>query len=218
MKFHLLLGCLFLFAAAIIESGATRANDVVDAGVSARAPPVQSNYSFLQKHVAFFDRDNDGVVYPEETIEGLRAIGISLPVAMASAPGIHATSSLKTRPGKLPSARLPIEIANIALAKHGSDTDIYDDQGNFVESRFEETFNKYARKNPNAWTWDELMEMVIANKDLLDLTGQTAATVEWGLLYEIAKDKDGLLQKETIRACYDGSLFHTLEKQHKSEG
>lgn len=38
--------------------------------------------------------------------------------------------------------------------------------------------------------------------------------VEWKILYKLAKDKNGLLQKETIRGVYDGSLFEVLKKEH----
>lgn len=31
----------------------------------------------------------------------------------------------------------------------------------------------------------------------------------------LGKDKDGLLQKDTVRAVYDGTLFWELEKQQK---
>lgn len=41
--------------------------------------------------------------------------------------------------------------------------------------------------------------------------------VEWKLLYKLAKDKSGLLQKETLRGVYDGSLFEQLKKQHLSD-
>jgi len=40
--------------------------------------------------------------------------------------------------------------------------------------------------------------------------------VEWSLLYKLAKDKNGLLQKDAIRAVYDGSLFEQLKNQHSS--
>lgn len=39
---------------------------------------------------------------------------------------------------------------------------------------------------------------------------------EWRLLYRIGKDENGLLQKETIRGVYDGSLFEQLENKRAS--
>ena len=41
-----------------------------------------------------------------------------------------------------------------------------------------------------------------------------AAFVEWKSLYILGKDKDGLLQKESIRGVFDGSLFVKLEEKN----
>lgn len=43
------------------------------------------------------------------------------------------------------------------------------------------------------------------------------SSVEWKVLYKLAKDKNGLLQKETIRGVYDGSLFEQLKKQKSAD-
>lgn len=39
---------------------------------------------------------------------------------------------------------------------------------------------------------------------------------EWLVLFTLAKDKNGLLSKDTVRAVYDGSLFERMEKEHSS--
>lgn len=52
----------------------------------------------LQKHVAFFDRNKDGVVYPWETFTGFRAIGANLLLSTVSAAFINIGLSSKTRP------------------------------------------------------------------------------------------------------------------------
>jgi peroxygenase len=43
-----------------------------------------------------------------------------------------------------------------------------------------------------------------------------AANAEWRLLYSVAKDKDGLLQRETVRGVFDASLFERLQDRKKS--
>lgn len=43
-----------------------------------------------------------------------------------------------------------------------------------------------------------------------------SAFLEWKLLHELAKDKNGLLTKDAVRGVYDGSLFQQLEKQRSS--
>ncbi|GAB4840446.1 Probable peroxygenase 4 [Ancistrocladus abbreviatus] len=176
----------------------------------------ESNENVLAKHVAFFDRNNDGLVYPWETFQGFRAIGCGIPLSTAAAVIINVGLSQKTRPGKFPSLLFPIEIKNIALAKHGSDSGVYDTEGRFVPSKFEEIFSKHAHTTPDALTGDELKQMIKSNRQPKDYAGWFAGYVEWTILYDLCKDKNGLLHKDTILAVYDGSLFYKMEKEKES--
>ncbi|QCD89598.1 Caleosin-related [Vigna unguiculata] len=119
--------------------------------------------------------------------------------------------------GKFPSPLLPIEVKNIQKAKHGSDSSVYDSEGRFVPSKFEEIFRKHARTHPDALTSDELREMLKANREAKDYSGWLASFSEWKALYVLCKDSNGLLHRETIRAAYDGSLFEKMEKEHSQK-
>ncbi|KAK4264072.1 hypothetical protein QN277_029411 [Acacia crassicarpa] len=179
--------------------------------------PIPLDQNVLQKHVAFFDRNHDGLVYPWETFQGFRAIGSGLLLSFAGGFLINVALSRKTRPGKCPSLLFPIEVKNIQMAKHGSDSGVYDTEGRFVPSKFEEIFKKHAKTHPDALTYDELKEMMKANREPKDYKGWVAGYTEWKILYDLCKDKDGLLHKETIRSVYDGSLFQRMEKQHSEK-
>ncbi|XVE91964.1 hypothetical protein REPUB_Repub01dG0056500 [Reevesia pubescens] len=181
-----------------------------DAG---RTMPTDQNV--LQKHVAFFDRNHDGLVYPWETFEGFRAIGAGYLLSMTGALFINAALSGKTRPGKYPSLFFPIEVKNIHMAKHGSDSGVYDHEGRFVPLKFEEIFRKFARTHGNALTSGELMAMLKANREPQDYKGWVASWTEWMTLYNLCKDQRGLLRKETIRGVYDGSLFEHMERERR---
>ncbi|KAL0877798.1 hypothetical protein Bca101_027504 [Brassica carinata] len=194
--------------------------------------------NFLQRHVAFFDRNKDGIVYPSETYQeyvltdftvesrqinqnktrtGFRAIGCGYLLSAFASLFINMGLSSKTRPGKGFSLSFPIEVKNIHLAKHGSDSGVYDKNGRFVESKFEEIFAKHSKTHLDALTNKELKQLLNANKEANDRKGAIAAFTEWKILYYLCKDKNGLLHKDTVRAVYDGSLFEKLERQKASK-
>ncbi|KAI8538831.1 hypothetical protein RHMOL_Rhmol09G0134100 [Rhododendron molle] len=177
-----------------------------------------TDQNVLKKHVAFFDRNKDGVIYPWETFQGFRAIGCGLLLSSFAAIFINVGLSRKTRPGKSISLSFPIEVNNIHKSKHGSDSGVYDSEGRFVPSKFEEIFNKHAHTNANALTSEELQSMLKANRVPKDFAGWLASFVEWKILYILCKDKKGLLQKDTVRAVYDGSLFEQMAKEKASSG
>ncbi|XP_044478273.1 probable peroxygenase 5 isoform X1 [Mangifera indica] len=176
---------------------------------------VPAEQDVLQRHVSFFDRNHDGIIYPSETVEGMKAIGINPFLAQSSAALIHMAISPVTTESKLPDVKLPIVVKNIAKGKHGSDSGTYDAQGRFVPAKFEEIFSKHAHAHDDSLTSDELMEMLKTNRQPNDFKGWVASFAEWKLLYDLSKDKDGLLHKDTVRAIYDGSLFYQLEKGRK---
>ncbi|CAN8313029.1 unnamed protein product [Cochlearia groenlandica] len=170
----------------------------------------------LEKHVAFFDRNGDGVVYPWETYQGFRAIGAGRLQSAIAGLFINMGLSQKTRPGKSFSPLFPIEVENSRFGIHGSHTDAYDKDGRFVESKFEEIFKKHAHTHQNALTYKEIHQLLKANRDPKDYGGWLITYVEWTVLHELCQDKNGLLTKETVRGVYDGSIFKQLEKQRSS--
>ncbi|KAM0917917.1 hypothetical protein ACQ4PT_009317 [Festuca glaucescens] len=52
----------------------------------------------LQKHIAFFDRNKDGVIYPSKTYQGFRAIGCGVALSAFSAVFIHGLLGPQTVP------------------------------------------------------------------------------------------------------------------------
>ncbi|XBH98918.1 hypothetical protein VPH35_128362 [Triticum aestivum] len=171
----------------------------------------------LQKHVAFFDRNKDGVIHPSETYEGFRAIGCGVALSAFSAVFINGLLGPKTIPEnmKVGAFKFPIYVKNIHKGKHGSDSGVYDANGRFVPEKFEEIFKKHAHTRPDALTGKELNELLQANREPNDLKGRVGGFTEWKVLYSLCKDKEGFLHKETVRAVYDGSLFVKLEQERK---
>ena len=176
-------------------------------------PASEPRLSALQKHVMFFDRDGDGKIGLSESYEGFRALGFDSVRSGAFSFAINTALGVST--GAPWYAPLTVNVANIASAKHASDTDIYDDKGEFDPAKFEELFATYDTDGDDALSAAEFEVFYARNKE--DSVGSLASTFEFGLLLEIAGDKrviDGqvmdVVTRQTMERFYDGTLFFDI--------
>lgn len=181
--------------------------------------PTTSKQTVLQQHCAFWDTDQDGVIWPLDTYRGFRALGFNLFLSILSIFIIHSGFSYPSRlkTSWIPDPLFRVFLDGIDMCKHGSDSGTYDSRGYFQPSQFNVAFEKYAR-DPAGITIKEIIALLRGQRVVLDFFGWFAAIFEW---YTIAlltyNPKTGLCGKIDIKASYDGSLFWRI-KQYRESG
>ena len=174
----------------------------------------------LQRHVSFFDDNGDRGVDVAECTRGLKALGLPIGVAEATALAIVVPLSLQTRGSLL---AMNVDIDQIHKGMHDGDTGILDKRGRFVARRFEKVFGARStvdRNGDKAFTAIELTRMIMANRE--SLAGLAAAMGEWQLLLALAADTSAVeggltvpaLSVARMKSFYDGTLFYKLAKEH----
>jgi Ca2+-binding EF-hand superfamily protein len=169
----------------------------------------------LQKHVQFWDRDSDGVIWPLDVYSGFRELGFGLFFSIGSFL-IPIFFSYPTRLGHswMPDPMFRIYVKDINKAKHGSDTGIYDFDGNFNQERFEQLFDRFDSSGEGGLTADDLLRLWKKDRCAADPAGWSFAFMEWWTTYVLLQ-KDGLVHKDDLRACYDGSLFWRIKNERE---
>lgn len=176
-------------------------------GPVARATP-SGPRTALQKHVDYFDRDGNGKIRLRETYDGLRALGLGRGRAAFAATAINA--GLGSTTGSPWHSFLTIDATNIHMGKHGSDTGIYDAQGEFVPEAYERMFTEYDKDGDQALDTAEMEGMLAGNRTE---SGATASRLEFEMLMDLAGEDRGaerVVTHDRLQALYDGSLFYDL--------
>ncbi|GAA5849987.1 hypothetical protein JCM5353_003139 [Sporobolomyces roseus] len=155
--------------------------------------------SVLAQHVDFFLRpEADGILWPLDTWRGFRRMGYSFFWCTFAMTVIHVFFTCKHHNGH--------------RAKHGSDTGVIDTEGRFVPAKFEEIFAKFDEDKKGGLTFTEGVKMVHALRTACDPIGWGAAIFEWASTYLLVWPQDGIVDKESIRCVFDGSIFYVVAK------
>ncbi|KAL2109604.1 hypothetical protein VUR80DRAFT_2278 [Thermomyces stellatus] len=174
------------------------------------------DYSILQQHVMFWDRDNDGVIWPWDTYVGFRELGFNLVFSLLAVLVINLNFSYPTRLAHsyLPDPFFRVYVDSIHKAKHGSDSGTYDKEGRFVPQPFEDLFAKWDYDNDGALDFRQFFELIRGNRVAADPFGWGAAFFEFGTTWLLIQ-RDGKIYKEDLRGIYDGSLFWKIAADRK---
>ncbi|KAL8903824.1 MAG: hypothetical protein Q9207_003684 [Kuettlingeria erythrocarpa] len=169
----------------------------------------------VQQHVTYWDRDNDGVIWPYDTYIGCRDYGWGVILSLIAAAFINIGLSYPTVPGIIPDPFFRIYVDRLYKAKHGSDSMTYDNQGRFRPQQFEDIFAKYDRGNKGGLDAGDVYIFWKEQRMVFDFFGWTACALEWTATYLLIWPEDGIMKKEDVRGIYDGSIFYKRAQETK---
>lgn len=155
----------------------------------------------------FWDRDRDGVIWPQDTFIGFYELGFNLFFSFLATLVINLNFSYPTRLGVsyIPDPYFRLYLPSMHKAKHGSDSGTYDKEGRFVPQAFEDMFSKWDRGDKGALSAGELWDMIAANRLAADPFGWAAGIFEFGVTWLLVQ-QDGMVDKEDLRRIYDVSI------------
>jgi peroxygenase len=170
----------------------------------------------MQKHALFFDRNQNGTITLLESFKAMRALGYGPAFSMAAAITINGAVGPST--GE-PAGTFLVSVENIAQAKHNSDTDIYDVDGNFDPVAFDDFFLDYDTDHDDAMNLDEIQRFFRRNKEE-GADGTVASRLEFRVLLQLAgEDRDAggetvrVITRDTLALFYDGSLLYEIAEE-----
>ncbi|PPQ69202.1 hypothetical protein CVT26_003642 [Gymnopilus dilepis] len=161
----------------------------------------------LQQHVAYFDRDNDGVIWPQDTYIGFRDIKFGVFLSLLAMCIIHGGFSYTTCGSWIPDPFFRLKIKYMHRAKHGSDSEAYDTLGDFDNERFNKIFDMYSSAPHTHLTFTQGVRMLHGNMNPFDFFGWFAAAFEWLATYLMLwpTDPQGI-SKEDVSGVYDVNI------------
>lgn len=176
-----------------------------------RAPDTEP--TTLQAHVAFWDSDNDGVIWPLDVFRGFRRLGFGYFVStLALLTPLFFSYPTRLARSWAPDPRLRIYVDAIHQARHGSDTGVYDADGAFCAARFDALFARHAGDGAAALTLRQLAAMARRNRCAADPAGWAFAFMEWYTTWLLLA-RDGRVAKDDLRACYEGTIFDRMAEE-----
>ncbi|KAG8629184.1 hypothetical protein KVT40_003049 [Elsinoe batatas] len=172
-----------------------------------------SHLTVVSQHAAYFDQDNDGVIWPLDTYRDCRNFGWSIPLSIFAMFIININLSYPTVPGWLPDPAFRIWLDRMHKDKHGSDSLSFDNEGRFRPQMLEDFFAKYDQGDKGGLDAGDLWKAHKGQRMVFDFWGWSASALEWLGMYLFIWPEDGIMRKEDVRGFFDRSAFQKKADQ-----
>jgi hypothetical protein len=177
----------------------------------------RAGYTALQRHVAYFDGDDDGLVGWRETYRGIRDLGVGVGWSAVLAAIIVGALGKLTGGGWT-----TVRIANIHRGKHPSDTGVFDATGELDLPRFHALFASVAQSSaPDRISFAELRAFMKLGPQ--SAIGDFFSWAEAKLFFCVASDctkREGgrevpAIRERTLLRFYRGELLPRIARLRK---
>ncbi|KAG9008327.1 hypothetical protein FRB90_008969 [Tulasnella sp. 427] len=172
------------------------------------APYPSRDPTDLQKHVAAFDRDGDGLITVEDTCWGLNKLGVPWVAAITGGIIVHLFSSYPSQRNWTPDPWFRIRIAGIHRVMHASDSHTWKRRGILDLGSFDNLM--YGDPIEGTMTLGQVLTLWKNNHDMHDILGAIFNLGEWFVTWSALKNKDGKIKKEDLRDLFTGAYFHKV--------
>ncbi len=175
----------------------------------------------LQQHCLFWDRDGDGVVWPQDTYIGFRELGFNIVLSIAAIFIIHFGFSYPSTlyHSWFPDPLFRVFLNGIHKCKHGGDTGTYDNEGRFVPQNYYNIYSKYDKDMKGGLTIREVFDLHKGQRVAMDPFGWFAMVFEWWTTVILTYDtKLGMCSFEDVRGVFDGSYFFQVAEYRRKHG
>jgi len=196
----------------------------------------------LARHIDFFDTDGDGIVWPSDTIYGLRRLGFSWPAAIICGWCGHLGFGPKSVPhpqlsditgiwslitflplllwSYVPDPFLRVYCSGLIKSKHPCSTGGFNKEGWFDEEAFEKIWAYSGSPEKDKLTQSEALAMIKSYRHgslTSDGTGRIKGPFEWSLIFWVINPPDGYITKAQVRSCFAGTIFDEIAKLREEE-
>ncbi len=150
---------------------------------------------------------------PWDTYASFRDLGYGLFLSLLGTALVHFFFSYPTLDTWIPDPFFSVHLKNIHRCIHGSDSGSYNNVGEFLTQPIQVLMSMFDVEGKGGLSFSQGWSMLSQMRDINDPFGWMAAILEWGFLWVLAADQNGIVPFDAITAQYDGTLFYQIREK-----
>ncbi|KAI0173596.1 Caleosin related protein-domain-containing protein [Hypoxylon sp. FL1284] len=177
---------------------------------SPKAAAVYEPGRVLRQNAEYFDVDQDGTVWPRDT---LWMTGWGIASSSLATLAIHSALSYPTNPGRIPDLLLRIRYD---ASHHGHLHDYHSKKEiNTPVQVCESILTKYDTSGKGGLNIRDVLRLWADQRTQSSVYGWCTSVIEWTTLYVVLWPRDGTMRSADLRAAFDGSILYRQAEERR---